>query len=42
MIFFPPTYKLKLNANLYEIDGKNSRIPGWTDRILYKTKNNKL
>ena len=29
-----PTYKYKENSNEYDY----SRIPGWTDRILYKSK----
>jgi hypothetical protein len=35
---FPPTYKLKKDDNLYP-DGEDNRIPGWTDRILYYSKN---
>ena len=33
-INFMPTYKYKENSNEYDY----SRIPGWTDRILYKSK----
>ena len=36
VILFPPTYKLESNKNLFS-SGKNARIPGWTDRILYAT-----
>ena len=35
-IEFPMTYKLKKDKNEYKISGKNDRIPGWTDRILFK------
>ena len=34
VINFMPTYKFKKNSNEYDY----SRIPGWTDRILYKSK----
>lgn len=38
---FPPTYKLKVGSQMYEADGSTShgkiRIPGWTDRILWRT-----
>ena len=34
IINFMPTYKFKDNSNEYDF----SRIPGWTDRILYKSK----
>ena len=34
IIKFMPTYKYKINSNEYDY----SRIPGWTDRILYKSK----
>ena len=33
-INFMPTYKFKDNSNDYDY----SRVPGWTDRILYKSK----
>ena len=42
MIRFPPTYKMLLNSEEYKMEGKNNRIPGWTDRILYKSKENLL
>lgn len=32
-IEFPPTYKLDYYSNTYD----QTRIPGWTDRIFYKT-----
>ena len=38
MIYFPPTYKFQKNSNAYQLDGKKYRIPGWTDRILFKNK----
>jgi hypothetical protein len=31
-----------LNSEEYKMEGKNNRIPGWTDRILYKSKENLL
>lgn len=34
VINFMPTYKFKRNSNEYD----NNRIPGWTDRIIYKSK----
>ncbi len=34
MIMFPPTYKLDPNKN----ELKDTRIPGWTDRILFRYK----
>lgn len=34
VINFMPTYKFKKNSNEYDYN----RIPGWTDRILYKSK----
>ena len=37
-IEFAPTYKIHKNSNFYE----NSGIPGWTDRIIYYSKNNGL
>lgn len=41
MIFFPPTYKLEPSHNSW-CSGKDFRIPGWTDRIVFKenTKDN--
>ena len=36
-IKFPPTYKYKKNTNSYNI---SKRVPSWTDRILYKNKEN--
>lgn len=38
MIYFPPTYKFQKNSNAYQLSGKKYRIPGWTDRILFKNK----
>jgi len=35
-IEFAPTYKIQSNSNYYE----RSRIPGWTDRIIYSSKHN--
>jgi hypothetical protein len=37
-IEFAPTYKLKKNDNRYNL----TRIPGWCDRIIYRSKNNIL
>ena len=37
-IEFAPTYKIKNNSDEYS----TKRIPGWCDRILYKSKNNVL
>ena len=34
---FPPTYKLEYERNEYT-QGKDARVPGWTDRILYYSK----
>ena len=34
IINFMPTYKYVINSNQYDTE----RIPGWTDRILYKSK----
>eukprot|EP00743_Colponemidia_sp_Colp-15_P001871 GILK01002039.1.p1 GENE.GILK01002039.1~~GILK01002039.1.p1 ORF type:complete len:477 (+),score=71.87 GILK01002039.1:47-1432(+) len=34
-IDFPPTYKFDRNSDIYD-SSKKSRIPSWTDRILYK------
>ena len=39
---FPPTYKFVKDSDNYSIQGSDARTPGWTDRILYKTKNNNL
>ena len=36
IINFMPTYKYKDNSDKYDYE----RIPGWTDRILYKSKKN--
>ena len=33
-IEFAPTYKIFPNSSKYEL----KRVPGWTDRILYKSK----
>jgi len=33
-ILFPPTYKLLKNDDAYD----TSRIPGWTDRVIYYSK----
>lgn len=33
-LYFDPTYKYQLNSNEYD----PSRVPGWTDRILYEAK----
>lgn len=38
-IKFPPTYKYKNGTNEYD---DKERTPGWTDRILYKSKNKYL
>lgn len=35
-IEFAPTYKLVSKKDLYVLD---ERIPGWTDRIIYHSKN---
>jgi len=37
-IEFAPTYKLAKNGTGYDL----SRIPGWTDRILYYDKDERL
>ncbi|KAM3144795.1 hypothetical protein pb186bvf_003104 [Paramecium bursaria] len=36
MIYFPPTYKLQVIQNQWNRD---FRIPGWTDRIIFKENN---
>jgi len=33
-LYFDPTYKYQLNSNEYDV----SRVPGWTDRILFEAK----
>ncbi len=33
-ITFAPTYKFKINTNIY--DTSRNRLPSWCDRILYK------
>lgn len=37
---FPPTYKLRIGSDGYEAEGETSggkiRVPGWTDRILWR------
>ena len=38
-IEFAPTYKIKNNTDEYNM---KKRAPGWTDRILYKSKDNIL
>jgi len=35
-IFFPPTYKFQENSDDYDL---KERTPGWTDRILFHSKN---
>jgi hypothetical protein len=37
-IDFPPTYKLIVGSHDYVLEDRGDRIPGWTDRILYKSK----
>lgn len=37
-IKFPPTYKFDKNTKTYDTSEKQ-RIPAWTDRILYKSRN---
>ena len=38
-IYFAPTYKLAKNQDKYDL---SHRIPGWTDRIIYRSTNNIL
>jgi phosphatidylinositol-bisphosphatase len=38
---FPPTYKFDKNSDNYDTSAK-SRIPAWTDRVLYRVKTPKL
>jgi len=40
-IKFCPTYKLIVGSDDYVLEEGGDRIPGWTDRILYKSKNRK-
>ena len=35
-IHFPPTYKFQDGTDNYDY---NERVPGWTDRILYRANN---
>lgn len=41
LITFPPTYRFDRGLNRYDTS-KKQRIPGWTDRILYKDRHNIL
>lgn len=41
MITFPPTYKLEHNKPGF-MDGKEWRIPGWCDRILFHKNDNPI
>lgn len=37
-ITFPPTYKLIVGSDDYVLEEGGDRIPGWTDRILFKSR----
>ena len=39
-INFPPTYKYEQGTNNFVGDSENTRIPSWTDRILFSNKKN--
>jgi len=41
-ITFCPTYKMIVGTHDYVLEEGGDRIPGWTDRILFKCKNSNL